>query len=110
MLAVWLALAAPLGCYKTTIVTGKAPSGETHTKRSRFLLWGLVGSPSYELQKMCPTGVARIEEEMDPLAAGMTVCTAGLITPRKVTVTCASGVTWNLSSDEQGLVLAEVSP
>ncbi len=110
MLALWLALATPMGCYKNTIVTGNPPNGETKTKRSRFLLWGLVGSPSYDLEKMCPTGVSRIEEEMDPLAAGVTVCTAGLVTPRKVTVTCASGMTWNLETDEQGLLVAEVSP
>lgn len=104
-----MGLLGTTGCYKNTVVTGKPSNGEIQSKRHRFLLWGLMGSPTYDLQKMCPTGVSRIEEQVD-IAGSLVGCvTCGIVMPVKMTVTCAGGQQVDLTADaDSGLWTAEV--
>ncbi|MED5373134.1 MAG: hypothetical protein VX899_19100 [Myxococcota bacterium] len=88
------------GCYKNTIETG-ARAGESHTETVAFLLWGLVGDASFDVDKICPQGVARIEEEMGPVDAVLNCVTCSIYSPRTITITCADGRAYNLQENAE---------
>ncbi len=96
----FLGLAATLlgGCYKNTMSTG-APEGEVHETTAKFYLWGLVGENSYDLDKLCPTGVSKIEEEMGPQNAIIACVTCSLVNPITVRVTCSGGSAYLVQPD-----------
>lgn len=96
----FLGLAATLlgGCYKNTMSTG-APDGEVHEATAKFYVWGLVGENSYDLDKLCPMGVSKIEEEMGAKDAIITGVTCSLVTPMTVRVTCSSGSAYLVQPD-----------
>ena len=88
------------GCYRNTIITG-APEGEIHLKSAQFFVWGLVNEPTFRLDEICPEGVSKVQEYMNPLQCVAAGCTAGLFIPVTVRITCADGVAWNASPDPE---------
>ena len=108
-----VALAAAIalsGCYKNTIKTGAQP-GATSDHKAKFYLYGLVGESNFNLDKICPSGVAKIEESAQ-FVDGLVGClTCSIYTPITVKITCASGSAWNLTPDElNGRTLVTSAP
>ena len=95
-----LGLAATLlgGCYKNTMTTS-APEGEVHESTAKFYLWGLVGENSYDLDKLCPSGVSKIEEEMNAGNALVSCITCSVATPITVRVSCSGGSAFLVQPD-----------
>ncbi|MFW6049904.1 MAG: Bor/Iss family lipoprotein [Myxococcota bacterium] len=97
VLTLALALATALlatGCYRHQYVntsvrsSSQAQSYQWH----HHLLWGLVNvAPEVPLDRICPRGVARIENWMGPVQALLSFITAGIYTPTTVRVFCAAG-------------------
>jgi hypothetical protein len=93
-------VALATGCMKTTVKTG-APPGATSDHTVKFFIAGLVGEENFNLDQMCPSGVSKIEEEID-FGNGLVACvTCSIYTPRSVKITCASGSAYLLSPDEE---------
>lgn len=70
-----------------------AATGETKNAKQSFFLWGLVGGSEVDLQQMCPSGVAAIEDKASVVDGILTAVTGGLYSPRSVEVRCAGGTT-----------------
>lgn len=100
------ALVALSGCYHVAYRTNKTPGGQVHTQKASFFLWGLAGGATFDLDTLCPSGVASVSDEksfVDGLLAGVT---AGLYTPMSVTVECAGGAAYLIAPDGTGGTLA----
>ncbi|MFT5584554.1 MAG: hypothetical protein ACI9VR_002139 [Cognaticolwellia sp.] len=96
-------------CYINNVETGKKGGGQTHTETVPFLLWGLVGEASFNVDAICPQGVSSIHEEATPVDSILGCVTCGVYSPRTVTITCASGSAFLLSPNpETGLVQVTV--
>ena len=92
-------------CYINNVETGKKSGGQSHTETVPFLLWGLVGEASFNVDDICPQGVSSIHEEMTPVDGVLNCITCGVYAPRTVTITCSSGSAFLLTPDpETGLV------
>jgi hypothetical protein len=92
-------------CYINNVETGKKAGGKSHTETVPFLLWGLVGEASFNVDEICPGGVASIHEEATPVDSILGCVTCGIYSPRTVTITCSSGSAYLLSPNpETGLV------
>lgn len=99
-------LLSTAGCYKNTVSTGLPAGGEVHAYQAPFLLWGLAGDETIDTNKLCPQGVAKIEEYMGPKQAGLYCITCGIYSPIQVDITCSSGQAWSVrTSDDSGLAL-----
>lgn len=85
-----LGAAASLGCFRATVETGLAPSGQVIRKESASAwLGGLVGPQKVEAQKQCPNGVAQVKTEQSLLNQLVGYITLGIYTPMTIQVTCA---------------------
>ena len=94
-------------CYKNTITTDLPSNGVEHEEVVPFLLWGLAGEETFAVNKLCPEGVARIEERKEFTEALFYCVTCGIYSPVRVTVTCSSGAAWRLEPvPEKGHTLA----
>ena len=87
------------GCYKNTIQTGAQP-GATSDHKAKFYVYGLVGESNFNLDQICPTGVAKIQESAEFIDGLVGCLTCSIYTPITVKITCASGSAWNLTPDE----------
>ena len=87
------------GCYETTIETGAQP-GATSDHKVQLYLYGLVGESNFNLDQICPSGVAKIEESAEFVDGLLGCLTCSIYTPITVKITCASGSAWNLTPDE----------
>lgn len=93
-----LALILGLGCYVNSIETGK-PAGEDYEETVPYYLWGLMGEASFDVDKICPSGVSEIHEEMAVEDALLTAVTCGIYTPRSYTITCVGGTSFVIQPD-----------
>lgn len=87
------------GCYKNTIKTGLQP-GASSDHKAKFYIGGLVGEADFNMDQICPSGVAKIEESMEVPDVLLACVTCSIYTPVTVKVTCASGAAWHLMEDE----------
>ena len=86
-----LAALALAGCHVVKYDTG-LPAGPRVVKIPlNFYLWGLVGNRVVDLDTACPGGAARWENRATPADAIIDVITAGIWSPRTVTIECAEG-------------------
>jgi hypothetical protein len=90
ILAVALMLAAT-GCFRHEYTYPDPPERRAQVWQwHHHLLWGLVNiSPSVHLERICPQGVARIENWLGPGQAIISWLTGGIYTPTTVRVYCA---------------------
>lgn len=103
-----LLIGATTGCYRNTIGTELPPSHVEHEEVVQFFLWGLVGEKSFDMNRLCPTGVSRIYERQEVPEVLFNCVTLGIYTPVRVTLTCADGKAWLLEPlPEQGLTMVE---
>ncbi len=59
---------------------------------NHYLFWGLVGlTGDYALNRICPQGVARVENWVGPLQTLLTWLTIGIYAPTTVRITCVAG-------------------
>ena len=92
-------------CYINNVETGQKAGGQSHTETVPFLLWGLVGEASFNVDDICPQGVSSIHEEVTPVDGVLNCLTCGIYAPRTVTITCASGSAYRVTPNpETGLV------
>ena len=80
------------GCYHAVVETGR-PAGSQVIDRpwAMSFIYGLVPPPVQNVSDQCTNGVARVETQhsfLNSLVAGLTF---GIVTPMRITVTCASG-------------------
>jgi hypothetical protein len=87
------------GCYKNTIQTGAQP-GASSDHKAKFYVYGLAGEANFNLDQICPSGVAKIEESAEFVDSLVGCLTCSIYTPITVKITCASGSAWNLTPDE----------
>ena len=86
-----LAALALAGCHVVKYDTG-LPAGPRVVKIPlNFYLWGLVGNRVVDLDAACPGGAARWENRATAGDAIIDVVTAGIWSPRTVTVECIEG-------------------
>jgi hypothetical protein len=83
------------GCYHQVVQTAPtpAPAGARvidHEWQMGFL-WGLVSPPEINAAEECQGGVARVETQHSFLNSLVGAVTFGLVTPMRVTITCAGG-------------------
>ena len=87
-----VALAASVGCYHITVITG-APAGAQKIDKewqSAFVS-GIVPPPEISTKETCPQGVAKVETERSFLNILVSELTSGIYSPLHATVTCATG-------------------
>ena len=94
----FLLMAALSGCHKVTMKT-TAPVGKSHYENGMFFFWGLVGDASIDLQKVCPSGVARIQQRQDVSGVLIGVVTLGVVLPYTFEINCQSQSSAGLFSD-----------
>lgn len=87
------------GCYHAIIETGR-PAGSTVIDKpwAMSFVYGLVPPPVENVSSQCPSGVARVETQHSFLNGLVAAVTFGIVTPIRITVTCASGGTASLDS------------
>lgn len=79
------------GCYRATVDTGLAPSGQTVNKAwAHSFLYGLVPAATVETAAQCPNGVAKVETQHSFLNQVAYALTFGLYSPVSVSVQCAA--------------------
>jgi hypothetical protein len=79
------------GCYRATVDTGLAPSGETIERPwAHSFIAGLVPPATVETASYCPNGVARVTTQLSFLNMLANVVTFGIYTPMTITVQCAA--------------------
>jgi hypothetical protein len=80
------------GCFRHVYSYPAAPEPRASTWQwHHHLLWGLVNvAPSVHLERICPQGVAHIENWMGPGQAILSYLTLGIYTPTTVRVYCAA--------------------
>ena len=89
------------GCYKNTYMTGLPPSGVVSTHHAQFFIYGLVGEETFDMDAICPQGVAWFQNRMEVMDWAFSCLTCALYTPLTVEVRCASGQAWLAVPDEQ---------
>ena len=93
------ALSVVAGCYHAVIETGR-PAGSTVIDRpwAMSFVFGLVPPPVENVASQCPNGVARVETQHSFLNGLVAAVTFSIVTPMRITVTCASGGTASLDA------------
>jgi hypothetical protein len=85
-----MALLLASGCHNVTyIAKSRAPSAVQVEEDMNFFFWGLGGTGEVHTEKMCPTGVSKINTREEPLDVFLTIITLGIYSPRTAIVTCA---------------------
>lgn len=98
MLTVLLAL----GCYKNTVNLGPPPGGQSYETRKAFVFWGALPDAYVDMDKVCPQGVSRIEEQQDFLDGTIACCSLGFVRTVSVRVVCADGAAYSLVPNALG--------
>lgn len=88
---VTFAVIALAGCHVVKYDSGRPPGPRVVKIPLNFYLWGLVGNRVVDLDAACPGGAARWENRATTTDAIIDVITAGIWSPRTVTVECAEG-------------------
>ena len=90
------------GCYHAIVETGR-PASSTVIDRpwAMSFVYGLVPPPVLAVSGQCTNGVARVETQHSFLNGLVAAITFGIVTPMRITVTCASGGTSSVGSDAQ---------
>jgi hypothetical protein len=84
-----LATTSVAACSKVTYQNpGTMPSGQVTTEKGWFFVFGLVGEKEIWANKICPTGVSRIQSKFSFLDIIVTGITFNLITPRSYEIEC----------------------
>ena len=83
---------------------GAAPSGQVHSAKQSFFLWGLVGGDEVDLDQLCPTGVSRIASRKGAGDSILFWLTGGLYAPMSVEVECAGGTAYRIDRSDDGEV------
>ena len=80
------------GCYHAVVETGR-PAGGTMIDKpwAMSFIYGLVPPPVENVSSQCTNGVARVETQHSFLNGLVAALTFGIVTPMRITVTCASG-------------------
>ena len=86
-----LAALALAGCHVVRYDTGRPASPRVVTVPVNFFVWGLIGDAVVDLDAACPEGAARWQNQATLGDAVIDVITAGIWSPRTVTITCAEG-------------------
>lgn len=90
LIAVML-VAISAGCYRATIETGRAPSGESIRQEwAHSFIAGLIPPATVETASQCPNGVASVETQHSFLNMIAHAVTFGLYSPMTITVQCAA--------------------
>jgi hypothetical protein len=99
------ALCLVSGCYHAIIETGR-PAGSTVIDKpwAMSFIYGLVPPPVENVSSQCPAGVARVETQHSFLNGLVGAITFGIVTPMRLTVTCASGGTASLDTPATPIV------
>jgi hypothetical protein len=84
------------GCFTTTYHNNLQPDGDTHTETARFFVFGFVGTKEVDMRQICPQGVAYWYDEQTISDTACACLTAGLYTPRTITVRCTGGHAYQL--------------
>jgi len=92
LVAATAALAAT-GCYTTTYKTATPGGGKTHEESASYFIYGLVGDKTVNLSEICPEGVSEWKDYQSIGDSILGCITAGIYTPKSITVTCAGGKT-----------------
>ena len=90
LLAAILLPLALAGCQSTTISTGlPAQRGPVRQATVMGYASGLIMPGTYRLARRCPAGIAYLRTEQTPRDFAVQTVTAGILSPRTVTVICA---------------------
>jgi len=84
-----IALFGASGCYRVTVVDNPTPGATEHSEWTHFFLFGLVGEAAVDAREECAGSPVEIGREEDALTALVSVATAGIYTPARVTIECA---------------------
>ena len=88
-----LALITATGCYKTDFVNPSVKAASTPAAdmwQSHFL-FGLIPGGDIDLKEICPSGVAKVHEELTFSNGLVGFLTLNLYSPNRVQVYCADG-------------------
>jgi hypothetical protein len=79
-------------CYHQIVETGRTPGTQVIDKPWQMsFVYGLVPPPAIDAAAQCPGGVARVETQHSFLNGLVAAISFGIVTPMRVTVTCAGG-------------------
>jgi hypothetical protein len=97
------------GCYKATVNTGLAPSGQTvENAWAHSFIAGLVPPATVETASRCPNGVAQVTTQHSFLNMLVYAITWGLYSPMTIQVQCAAARNDN-ENDAQAVVTIPAS-
>jgi hypothetical protein len=95
-------------CYHQVVETGRPASATVIDKPWQMsFVYGLVPPPAVQTAAQCPGGVAKVETQHSFLNGLVAAVTFGIVTPIRLTVTCASGGRASLDRVQAGHTVAE---
>ena len=81
-------------CFRTTYKNPSLTrSGDVHSKKQHFFLFGLAGGRDVDLNATCPAGVAEVRSKFSFVDGLLAVLTLDLYAPRSVEVECGRQTT-----------------
>ena len=95
-------------CYHQVVDTGR-PTGTTVIDKpwQMSFVYGLVPPPAVNTAAECPGGVAKVETQHSFLNGLVAAISFGIVTPLRLTVTCASGGRASIDAVKAGQTVAE---
>jgi hypothetical protein len=85
-------LTGAMACTKVSYVNpATTPTGQSHSEKGHFFVFGLVGNKTIDAAAMCPTGVHRVQSKFSFLDLVLGTLTVGLYAPRTYTLECGMG-------------------
>jgi hypothetical protein len=95
-------------CYHQVVDTGR-PAGTTVIDKpwQMSFVYGLVPPPAVNTAAECPGGVAKVETQHSFLNGLVAAISFGIVTPLRLTVTCASGGRSSIDAVKAGRTVAE---
>jgi hypothetical protein len=91
LLLVALLAVVASGCYRATVETGHAPSGETVSQNwAASFIYGLIPPSTVQTAARCPHGAAVVQTQHSFMNMIVTGITFGLFSPMSINVQCAA--------------------
>jgi hypothetical protein len=92
---------ATCGCYTVSYRTSQPAAGRVYEEHENYFICGLVGDNTVDLQRICPDGVARWDNQATVPDSLLACITLDIYTPRTVHVYCAGGRAYELKKNPQ---------
>ena len=112
LLAAMILFTATGGCYRTHVILSRSAAQSTsqidwEDRWYHDVIYGLAEiSGPVRLDRVCPSGVAQVQQETSFINGLVQWITGGLYNPQEVTIYCLSGAVARVMIDDTGHAIA----